>query len=121
MPEMWWGMEELRKSSVKQSLLVGLTVIFVISLTCTVYMCCQFVVVCLSVRLLHCVQFDFLFVIHHFHIDHNAPCLPSKILHNYCFQYLLGITVVPRKIKDSGYAKFWGVNKVHFGLCENGE
>ena len=26
--------------------------------------------------------------IHHFHIDHNEPCLPSKILHNFCFQLL---------------------------------
>ena len=31
-----------------------------------------------------------------------------------------GITVVPREIQDKGYAKFWGVNKVHYGLCENG-
>ena len=22
---------------------------------------------------------------------------------------------------NNGYAKFWGVNKVHYGLCENGE
>ena len=48
------------------------------------------------------------FVTHHFHIDHNASCLPSKILHNHCLQFLLGITVVPREIEDNGYAKFWG-------------
>ena len=46
--------------------------------------------------------------IHYFHIDHNAPCLPPKILHNHCFQFLLGITVVPREIQDNGYAKFEG-------------
>ena len=23
--------------------------------------------------------------IHHFHIDHDAPCLPDKTLHNYRF------------------------------------
>ena len=57
----------------------------------------------------------------YFHIDHNAPCLPPKILHNHCFQILQGITVVPREIVNNGYAKFWGVNKVHYGLCENGE
>ena len=72
-----------------------------------------------------------LFSIHYFHIDHNASCLPPplppQILHNHCFQFLLGITVVPREIQDNGYAKFffWGggwVNKVHYnGLCENGE
>ena len=59
-----------------------------------------------------------------FHIEHNAPCPPpppAKRLHNHCFQFLLGITVAPRAIKDNGYAKSWGVNKVHYGLCENSE
>ena len=35
-----------------------------------------------------------------------------------------GISVAPREIEDNGYAfPFWvgGVDKVHFGLCENGE
>ena len=46
-------------------------------------------------------------------------CLPHKILHNHCFQFLLGITVVLREIQNNGYAKFWGVKKlVHYGLCE---
>ena len=27
-------------------------------------------------------------VIHYFHINHNAPCLPTKFLHKYCFQVL---------------------------------
>jgi len=44
---------------------------------------------------------------YHFHRDYNAPCLPPKILHNHCFQFLLGITVVPREIQDNRYAKFW--------------
>ena len=54
------------------------------------------------------------FTIRYFHIDHNAPSLPSKILLNFCFQFLLGITVVPREIKDIRYATFGGgvgVNK----------
>ena len=42
-------------------------------------------------------------------------------LHNHCFQFLLGITVVPREIEDNGYAKLWGKNTVHYGLCENGQ
>ena len=46
--------------------------------------------------------------IHHFHIDH-------------CFQFLSGFTVVPREIEDKGYAKTFGVNKVHYGLCESDE
>ena len=28
--------------------------------------------------------------IHHFHIDHNTPCLPPKILRNHCFQFFQG-------------------------------
>ena len=46
--------------------------------------------------------------IHHFHLDHNAPHLLLNILHSHCFQFFLGITVVPREIEDNGYAKFWG-------------
>ena len=47
-----------------------------------------------------------------------------KILYNRCFQFLLGITVVPREIQDimknlGRGGK--GLNKVHYGLCENGE
>ena len=42
------------------------------------------------------------------------------------FQFLLDVTVVPREIKDKGYANFFfffggGVNKVHYGLCGSGE
>ena len=62
---------------------------------------------------------------HYFHIDHNAPCFvpPSptpRILHNHCFQFHLGITVVLKEIHDNDYTKFWEVNRVH-DLCENGE
>ena len=64
--------------------------------------------------------------IHHFHVDHNAPYLPHptpppQILHHRCFQFLLGIAVVPREIEDNGYAKFCGVDKVHHGPCGNSE
>ena len=34
-------------------------------------------------------------------MDHNV-----KFLHSYCFQFILGITVVPSEIEDNGYAKF---------------
>ena len=37
-------------------------------------------------------------------------------------KFLLGITVIPREIKDNSYqAKFWGVNKVHCGQHEKSE
>ena len=26
-----------------------------------------------------------------------------------------------REIENNGYAKFWGVKKLHYGLCENGD
>ena len=45
----------------------------------------------------------------------------KKIGSNHCFQFLLHITVIPGEIEDSGYSQFFGVNKVHDGLCENGE
>ena len=40
----------------------------------------------------------------------------STILHNYHFQFLLGITVIPRETEDNGDAEFGGVNKVEY-LC----
>ena len=33
-------------------------------------------------------QQQFKDTIYHFYIDHNAPRLPPKILHNYCLQFL---------------------------------
>ena len=38
-----------------------------------------------------------------------------------CTIYCITITVGPREIEDNSYAKFWEVNKMHYGLCENGE
>ena len=43
------------------------------------------------------------FFFRHFHISHNAPYLPPKILHNLCFSFLLSITAVPRDL-----CKIWG-------------
>ena len=57
------------------------------------------------------------FSFHHFHIDHNVSYLPPKILHNHCFQFLLGFTFVPRQ----WLCNILGVNKLHYGLCENSE
>ena len=55
--------------------------------------------------------------IRHLHISHNAPYLlpsPPPILHNLCFSFPLGITGVRREIENNAYAKFRGVNKVHY-------
>ena len=55
------------------------------------------------------------YIVRHYHIAHNAPCPPpppqkkkKKKLYNYCFQFLLGITVIPREIEDNGCAKILG-------------
>ena len=60
------------------------------------------------------------FEISHLHISHSASYLPPKILHNFCFLFLLGITAVPREIKNNAYAKFWGADKVHYEKCASG-
>ena len=53
----------------------------------------------------------------HFHIDQNAPCLPN-ILRNHCFQFLLGIIVVPKEFEKTmvvqnlgGEGGGWGVGQ----------
>ena len=60
--------------------------------------------------------------IHHFQIDHSAPCSQSNILHNHCFLFLMGITAVPREIEEIWEGGAWGeANKVHYGLFGNAE
>ena len=46
--------------------------------------------------------------ISHFRRSHNTLCLSPQILHKHCFQFLLGLTMVPRENKNNAYAKFWG-------------
>jgi len=57
-------------------------------------------------------------VISHSHIPHSTPCLPPKILHNLCFPFLLGITVIPRETKEIACAKFWGQTRCIMGDVE---
>ena len=66
------------------------------------------------------VPFSFLWwrmLIRHLHISHNAPYLPPKILHKYCFEFLLGRL---RNKKQYFMQKFFflgggGAKKVHYG------
>lgn len=37
----------------------------------------------------------------------NTLCSPSKILHKLCYQFLLELTITPRKIENNTAAKFW--------------
>ena len=39
-------------------------------------------------------------------INHNASCLVKECLNNYCFQFLLDISVVPRQVEENGYSRF---------------
>ena len=74
---------------------------------------------------------------------HDAPCLTpvppppppqkkkkKKLLHNRCLRFLfLGRLYYPGEIGNNGYTNvfLWGgvggggLNKMHYGLCENGE
>ena len=56
--------------------------------------------------------------IRHVYISHNAPYLPTKILHNLCFSFLLGIKAVPREIESKGYANFGGQKRCIMGNVE---
>ena len=87
-----------------------LTFVWLLSLKC--YVCLSFVILmrkmtnsdknCKLVSLTS-------FALHaNFHMDLNAPCLPTKSLHNHRFQFLLDIAVVPREIDDNAYANFLG-------------
>ena len=51
----------------------------------------------------------------------RPPHAKKKKMHSHHFQFLQGITVVLTTRKDNGCAKCWRVNKVHYGLCQNGE
>ena len=55
------------------------------------------------------------------HLIPPPPHPTAKIVHNHYFQFPLGIRIVLREIEGNGYAKLWGVNKVHYSLSENGE
>ena len=33
----------------------------------------------------------------------------------------MGLTIGPRKIENNAYAKFLGINKVHYGQCGSGK
>ena len=45
----------------------------------------------------------------------DLPNPPKKKLHNHCFQFLLGSTVVSRETEDNSYAKCRDINKMHYG------
>ena len=50
--------------------------------------------------------------------SHNAPYLPTKILHNLCFSFLLGITAVQEKLKTMLVQNFGGQIRCIMGNVE---
>ena len=56
----------------------------------------------------------------HFGKYHNTLCLSPQILPKHCFQFLLGLTMVPRENKNNTYAKFGETNKEYYGIFRTG-
>ena len=50
---------------------------------------------------------------------HNAICFPHKVERKTCFQFLLGLMIVPWEIENNFYARFCGKNKLHCGKHES--
>ena len=58
--------------------------------------------------------------IHHFRTDHNSPCLPPKFCITIVSNFSLALQSFREKSKTM-IMKIWaGVNKLHYGLRENG-
>ena len=68
-------------------------------------------------------------IVRHYHIDHNAPCPPppppkkkKKKKRKNCITIVSNFSWVlqssQEKLKTMVVQKFWGVNNVHYGLCE---
>jgi len=45
---------------------------------------------------------------------------PNFAYCKHCFQFLLGLTMVPRENKNNAYAKFRGTNKEYYGIFRSG-
>ena len=58
--------------------------------------------------------------IHHFHIDHNASCLPPKFCITFFFNFSWVLHSSQTNRKQWLY-KIGRVNEVHYFPCENGE
>ena len=54
-------------------------------------------------------------------VESPPPPLQNK-MHTLCFRFLLGITNLPREIEGNALiCKLLGVNKVHYGIVQNGQ
>ena len=51
----------------------------------------------------------------HFGKYHNNLCLPPTFC-KHCFQFLVGLTMVPRENKNNAHARFGGKDKEYYGI-----
>ena len=51
---------------------------------------------------------------------HNSLCLSPQILHEHCFQFLLGLTMVPKENKTMLMQNLGETNKDYYGIFWNG-
>ena len=51
----------------------------------------------------------------------RPPLFANQNFAEALFSISLGTTVIPRKMKNNGYAKFGGANKVHYWRCASGK
>ena len=56
----------------------------------------------------------------HFGKYHNTLCLFPQILDKHCFQFLLGLTMVPRENKNNAHSKFGVTNNKYSGIFQSG-
>ena len=59
--------------------------------------------------------------IYYFHIDRNAPCPPLPNFAQPLFPISPGCYSRPKRNHRQWLCKTLGVNKMHYGLCQNGE
>ena len=43
--------------------------------------------------------------------SHSTPCLSPNVLHNHCFQFLLGFTILPGELENNANAKCFGAKQ----------
>ena len=60
------------------------------------------------------------FHIYHFYLDNNTPCFPWNLAWP-LYSISPGHYSYPKRNQTQWLCKIWWVNKVHYGLCENGE
>ena len=56
----------------------------------------------------------------HFGKYHNTLRLSPQLSHKHCFEFLLGLSMVPRENKNNVYSKFEGTNKEYYGIFQRG-